>query len=113
MVSHGQKMKVRGSHLLMENDRAWEAECAGGAWAGHSGGIGVYAEIALGSSLAGYPERGSRSARAEVVLQGRQANTLGGGEEPIFSVGVIGACRMRCRMAFVACGLWFCNRLIL
>ena len=40
-VSRGRKRRKRTrSQLLMENDRGWEAECAGGAWAGHSGGTG-------------------------------------------------------------------------
>jgi hypothetical protein len=46
-----------GSGVFMGNDREWEAECAGGAWAGHSGDRVFWAGMVVHLSVDESPQR--------------------------------------------------------
>ena len=52
------KEKRVGSGLLMGNDREQETEFVGSTWAGRIGDTGMWVGLGLGSSLAGFPQKG-------------------------------------------------------
>ena len=51
------EMQACEEGLLMGNDRAWEAECVGRAWAGHTEDIGIWEGLVSGLSLAGFQQK--------------------------------------------------------